>query len=108
MRAPPRLDPDDELGIDQDARLQALRVLFRDKVVGDNGDAQAIRVQEREEPLNEPGLARAHRSAHTDPDRAHLLENIERPERDTLHRLTGAELAVDFHPIGLRVDPDLG
>ena len=72
MRASAGLDADDELARNQPAGLQPLGVLRRDEVVRDHGDAQAISMEQREEPFEEARLPGADRAADADPDGAHL------------------------------------
>ena len=70
MRAGARLDADDEARVDQAAALDALCVLGRDEIVGDHRDAQPGARHQRQQPLDQPRLARSDRPADPDPRRA--------------------------------------
>ena len=106
MRTCPRLYPNDQLRVDQATALDALGVLGGDQIVGDHRHAHPGVGEHWQQPLDQSGLTRSHRTTDADLEgaRAASLQNVQPTQRHAIDRFAVAQLAVSGHPVRLRVD----
>ena len=124
VRAGAGFDAGDPRRIDEAGAAQPLGVLLGDEIVGDDGEVDAAADQDRDQPLDQGGLAGADRSADADPrgaggqassrepksrrDRAwRSPQHVALRQRQLARRLAGRQFAVDIDVEGLRVDANV-